>query len=97
MSAAPRGYVFYVVYALNENNPHGAADTEQHTLFMFSGYFSKMAPDCGNYIAVYGRVRELSEFIKNIIICVPKMNGSQFTTNQETGFTDKMRMIIEFD
>ncbi len=28
-----------------------------------------------NYIAVYGRVRELSEFIKNILICVPKMNG----------------------
>ncbi len=24
--------------------------------------------------AVYGRVRELSEFIKNILICVPKMN-----------------------
>ncbi len=30
--------------------------------------------DCGNYIAVYGRVRELSEFIKNILICVPKIN-----------------------
>ncbi len=26
-------------------------------------------------IAVYGRVRELSECIKNILICVPKMNG----------------------
>ncbi len=26
-------------------------------------------------IAVYGRVRELLEFIKNIFICVPKMNG----------------------
>ncbi len=25
-------------------------------------------------IAVYGRVRELSDLIKNIIICVPKMN-----------------------
>ncbi len=25
-------------------------------------------------IAVYGRVRELSEFIKNILICVLKMN-----------------------
>ncbi len=24
-------------------------------------------------LAVYGRVRELSEFIKNILICVPKM------------------------
>ncbi len=30
--------------------------------------------DRGNYIAVYGRVRELSECIKNILICVPKMN-----------------------
>ncbi len=28
-----------------------------------------------NYIAVYGRVRALSECIKNILICVPKMNG----------------------
>ncbi len=28
--------------------------------------------DRGNYIAVYGRVRELSECIKNILICVPK-------------------------
>ncbi len=27
-----------------------------------------------NYIAVYGRVRELSECIKNIFICVLKMN-----------------------
>ncbi len=26
-------------------------------------------------IAVYGRVRELSEFIKNILIFVLKMNG----------------------
>ncbi len=26
-------------------------------------------------LAVYGRVRELSECIKNILICVPKMNG----------------------
>ncbi len=30
--------------------------------------------DRGNYIAIYGRVRELSEFIKNILICVLKMN-----------------------
>ncbi len=27
-----------------------------------------------NYIAVYGRVRELSECIKNILICVPITN-----------------------
>ncbi len=25
-------------------------------------------------LAVYGRVRELSDSIKNILICVPKMN-----------------------
>ncbi len=25
-------------------------------------------------LAVYGKIRELSEFIKNILICVPKMN-----------------------
>ncbi len=30
--------------------------------------------DHGNILAVYGRVRELSDFIKNILICVPKMN-----------------------
>ncbi len=30
--------------------------------------------DRGNCIAVYGRVRELSECIKNILICVPTMN-----------------------
>ncbi len=28
-----------------------------------------------NYIAVYGSVKELSECIKNILICVLKMNG----------------------
>ncbi len=26
------------------------------------------------FLAVYGRVRELSESIKNILICAPKMN-----------------------
>ncbi len=30
--------------------------------------------DRSNNIVVYVRVRELSEFIKNILICVPKMN-----------------------
>ncbi len=30
--------------------------------------------DRGNTLAVYGRVRELSECIKNILICVLKMN-----------------------
>ncbi len=32
--------------------------------------------DRGNILTVYGRVRELSECIKNILICCPKMNGS---------------------
>ncbi len=31
--------------------------------------------DRGCILAVYGRVRELSEFNKNILICVLKMNG----------------------
>ncbi len=30
--------------------------------------------DCSSILAVYGRVRELSDFIKNILICVVKMN-----------------------
>ncbi len=30
--------------------------------------------DRGNILAFYGRDREFSEFIKNIFICVPKMN-----------------------
>ncbi len=30
--------------------------------------------DRGSMLAVYSRIRELSEFIKNILICVPKMN-----------------------
>ncbi len=30
--------------------------------------------DSGSMLAVYGRVRDLSEFIKNILICVQKMN-----------------------
>ncbi len=30
--------------------------------------------DSGSILAVYGRVRELSEFIKHILICVSKMN-----------------------
>ncbi len=41
--------------------------------------------DCGNYIAVYGRVRELSEFIKNILICVPKMNGGLMGLERHEG------------
>ncbi len=30
--------------------------------------------DPGNILAAYGRVREHSDFIKNIFICVMKMN-----------------------
>ncbi len=33
-----------------------------------------MDVDHVNYIAGYGMVRELSECITNILICVPKMN-----------------------
>ncbi len=29
--------------------------------------------DRGSTLAVYGRVKELSDFIKNILNCVPKM------------------------
>ncbi len=31
--------------------------------------------DLGSMLDVYGRIRDLTEFIKNILICVPKMNG----------------------
>ncbi len=31
--------------------------------------------DHGSNLAVYGRVRDLADFIKNILICVLKMNG----------------------
>ncbi len=41
--------------------------------------------DRGIYIAVYGRVRELSEFIKNILIYVPKMNGGLTGLEQHEG------------
>ncbi len=30
--------------------------------------------ECVSCVAVYDRVRKLSDFIKNILICVPKMN-----------------------
>ncbi len=33
--------------------------------------------DRGNILAAYGRVRKLSDFIKNILICVPKINVLQ--------------------
>ncbi len=39
------------------------------------------------YIAVYGRIRELSECIKNILICVPKTNKA-FTGLERHGVSD---------
>ncbi len=36
-------------------------------------------------LAVYGRIRELSECIKNILICVPKMNESLTGLEQHEG------------
>ncbi len=33
-----------------------------------------LSRDCVRILAVYGRVRELSECIKHILICVTKMN-----------------------
>ncbi len=37
-------------------------------------YFNNVFLDRGRSIAVYGRVRKLSDFIKNILICVQKIN-----------------------
>ncbi len=36
-------------------------------------------------LAVCGRVRELSDSIKNILICVPKMNGGLTGLEQHEG------------
>ncbi len=41
--------------------------------------------DRGNYIAVYWRERGLSEFIKNILTCVPKMNGGLMGLERHEG------------
>ncbi len=41
--------------------------------------------DRGNYIAVYGRVRELSECIKNILICVLKTNKAFMGLERHAG------------
>ncbi len=38
-----------------------------------------------NYIAVYRKVRELSECIKNILICVPKKQTKLFTGLERHG------------
>ncbi len=44
--------------SVNRVSAYGAADTEQHTLFMF------LDLDRCSILAVYGRVRELLEWIK---------------------------------
>ncbi len=41
--------------------------------------------DRGRTLAVYGRVRELSDFIKNILICVLKMNEGLTGLEQHEG------------
>ncbi len=41
--------------------------------------------DCVRILAVYGRIRELSECIKNILICVPKMNEGLTGLEQHEG------------
>ncbi len=38
-----------------------------------------------NSMAVYGRARELSECIKNILICVLKMNGGLMGLERHEG------------
>ncbi len=38
-----------------------------------------------NYIIVYGRVRVLSDFIKNILICFPKMNEGLTSLERHEG------------
>ncbi len=41
-----------------------------------------------NYIAVYGRGRELSECIKHILICVPKTNKAVLQVWNDMGISD---------
>ncbi len=41
--------------------------------------------DCVRTLAVYERVRELAEFIKNDLICVPKMNKGLIDLEQHEG------------
>ncbi len=78
VSAVPRGYVFYVVYALIWMKTTCPCTYVAHKKYsrslitveplMSHGLFTDVLAtfldlDSGNYIAVYGRVRELSEFI----------------------------------
>ncbi len=41
--------------------------------------------DHGNYIAVYRSVRDLLDSIKNILICVPKMNKGLMCLERSEG------------
>ncbi len=41
--------------------------------------------DSGSVLAVYRRVRELSEFSRNILICVPKMIGGHMGLEGQEG------------
>ncbi len=41
--------------------------------------------DRGSNLAVYGRVRKLSDFIKNFSICVPKMKEGIMGLEQHEG------------
>ncbi len=41
-----------------------------------------------NYIAVYRKVRELSECIKNILICVPKKQTKLLRVWNDMGVSD---------
>ncbi len=41
--------------------------------------------ECGRTLAVYGRVSELSELIKNILICVQKMNKGLMCLERHEG------------
>ncbi len=50
--------------------------------------------DRGSILAVYGRVRELSEFIKNILICVPKMNEGLTGLERHKGWVINDRIFI---
>ncbi len=41
--------------------------------------------DCVRILTVYGRVRELTAYIENILICVTKMNEGLTSLEQHEG------------
>jgi len=52
----------------------------------FNNVFSTFLDlESGGYIAVYGRVIYLSYFIKNILICVPKLNEGLMGVERHEG------------